>query len=72
MTRFGSLQARPETVWSARKSKRRKSQHMDAGNRDIIVKVCQHPLGNAAGKAHVIINPEDIDEFEGESLSPAI
>ena len=69
------LQARPETVWS-RKEKPEVSEKpstLDAGNRDIIVKGLPASPGNAAGKAHVIINPEDIDEFkEGEILVTSI
>lgn len=40
------LQARPETVWSRKEKSEtsEKASTLDAGNRDIIVKVCQHPL----------------------------
>ena len=74
--RIWILQARPETVWS-RKEKNRsiwKPSTLDAGNRDIIVKGLPASPGNAGpGKAHVIINPEDIDEFkEGEILVTAM
>lgn len=70
------LQARPETVWS----RKDKSNSVDARlntavttNRDIVVKGLPASPGKAAGKAHVIINPEDIDEFkEGEILVTAM
>lgn len=70
------LQARPETVWS-RKQKSDAPQTTDmsaaTANRDIVVKGLPASPGNAAGKAHVIINPEDIDEFkEGEILVTAM
>ena len=69
------LQARPETVWSRKEKPKttEKPSTLDAGNRDIIVKGLPASPGNAAGKAHVIINPEDIDEFkEGEILVTAM
>ncbi|MFC2645279.1 MAG: PEP/pyruvate-binding domain-containing protein, partial [Veillonella parvula] len=69
------LQARPETVWSRKEKSEtsEKASTLDAGNRDIIVKGLPASPGNAAGKAHVIINPEDIDEFkEGEILVTAM
>ncbi len=69
------LQARPETVWSRKEKPETTEQAntLDTGNREIIVKGLPASPGNAAGKAHVIINPEDIDEFkEGEILVTAI
>ncbi len=69
------LQARPETVWSRKEKPKttEKPSTLDAGNREIIVKGLPASPGNAAGKAHVIINPEDIDEFkEGEILVTAM
>ncbi|MDU7788340.1 MAG: PEP/pyruvate-binding domain-containing protein, partial [Veillonella sp.] len=69
------LQARPETVWSRKEKSKtsEKASTLNAGNRDIIVKGLPASPGNAVGKAHVIINPEDIDEFkEGEILVTAM
>ena len=69
------LQARPETVWSRKEKPKttEKPSTLDVGNREIIVKGLPASPGNAAGKAHVIINPEDIDEFkEGEILVTAM
>lgn len=70
------LQARPETVWS-RKEKSDTSAETpslgDTGNREIVVKGLPASPGNAAGKAHVIIDPSDIDDFkEGEILVTAM
>lgn len=65
------LQARPETVWS-RKNKEGKSKEEDTtctDNLDVIVKGLPASPGKAAGKAHVILDPANIDEFkEGEIL----
>ena len=69
------LQARPETVWS-RKDKSEKVEDTAVAtttDREIVVKGLPASPGKAAGKAHVIINPEDIDEFkEGEILVTAM
>lgn len=67
------LQARPETVWS-RKNKEVKpvesaSQAPTTTTREIVVKGLPASPGKAAGKAHVILDPADIDSFkEGEIL----
>ena len=67
------LQARPETVWS-RKNKEVKpvesaSQAPTTTTREIVVKGLPASPGKAAGKAHVILDPADIDSFkEGETL----
>lgn len=63
----------PETVWSRKEKSEtsEKASTLDAGNRDIIVKVCQHPL--VMQQVSHVINPEDIDEFkEGEILVTAM
>ncbi|WP_251422882.1 phosphoenolpyruvate synthase [Veillonella agrestimuris] len=68
------LQARPETVWS-RKEKPviQTMATTSAADSEIIVKGLPASPGKAAGKAHVIINPEDIDDFkEGEILVTAM
>ena len=69
------LQARPETVWS-RKDKSEQTADTSVAtttDREIVVKGLPASPGKAAGKAHVIINPEDIDEFkEGEILVTAM
>ena len=66
------LQARPETVWS-RKNKDEKGADtkMEATTteREIVVKGLPASPGRVAGKAHVILDPAQIDEFkEGEIL----
>ena len=62
---YGPVKKKPETA--------EKANTLDTGNREIIVKGLPASPGNAAGKAHVIINPEDIDEFkEGEILVTAM
>lgn len=65
------LQARPETVWS-RKNKTEKQaveENATVTTREIIVKGLPASPGKAAGKAHVILDPADIDDFkEGEIL----
>lgn len=72
------LQARPETVWS-RKNKAKKeaeegrpktanNSHLTE-NMKVIVRGLPASPGNAAGKAHVISDPAQIDEFrDGEIL----
>lgn len=66
------LQARPETVWS-RKNKDKGADMSDSAavNEDMNVIVQGLPAspGKVAGKAHVILDPSRIDEFqEGEIL----
>lgn len=61
------LQARPETVWSRKEKSNSADDRLNTAvttNRDIVVKGLPASPGKAAGKAHVIINPEDIDEFK--------
>lgn len=69
------LQARPETVWS-RKNKEGKQAVEETATvttREIIVKGLPASPGKAAGKAHVILDPADIDDFkEGEILVTAM
>ena len=75
MVEFGFYKARPETVWS-RKEKQKVSEKpstLDAGNRDIIVKVYQHPLVMQQVKLMLSSILRDIDEFkEGEILVTAM
>ena len=70
------LQARPETVWSRKEKSDTLAETPslgDTGNREIVVKGLPASPGNAAGKAHVIIDPSDIDDFkEGEILVTAM
>lgn len=66
------LQARPETVWS-RKNKDQNSTTLAVEglttDRNVIVKGLPASPGVEYGKAHVILNPADIDSFkEGEIL----
>ena len=59
------LQARPETVWS-RKDKSEQTADTSVAtttDREIVVKGLPASPGKAAGKAHVIINPEDIESM---------
>ncbi len=67
------LQARPETVWSRKSDKKTEEKKVETQesttNRTILVKGLPASPGLAAGKAHVIINPDDIADFkEGEVL----
>lgn len=68
------LQARPETVWSRKeKPETQTMATTSTADSEIIVKGLPASPGKAAGKAHVIINPEDIDDFkEGEILVTAM
>lgn len=62
------LQARPETVWS---KKNKETVHTTAvtTERQVVVKGLPASPGNAAGKAHVILDPAQIAEFkDGEIL----
>lgn len=70
------LQARPETVWSRKNKDGKKAaeeEHATVTTREIIVKGLPASPGKAAGKAHVILDPADIDDFkEGEILVTAM
>lgn len=70
------LQARPETVWSRKNKDGKKAaeeEHATVITREIIVKGLPASPGKAAGKAHVILDPADIDDFkEGEILVTAM
>lgn len=67
------LQARPETVWS-RRNKEKKPENASVASaitteRKVILKGLPASPGLVSGKAHVILSPENIDEFkEGEIL----
>ena len=66
------LQARPETVWS-RKKKDKGADMSDSSavteDMKVIVQGLPASPGKVAGKAHVILDPSKIDEFqEGEIL----
>lgn len=69
------LQARPETVWS-RKEKPAKTEKKETTmdtTRTVVVKGLPASPGKVAGKAHVILDPSDIDDFkEGEILVTAM
>ena len=63
------LQARPETVFSQKKEKEEAVVEATTTERKIVVKGLPASPGKAAGRTHVIENPEDIDDFkEGEIL----
>uniref|UniRef100_UPI00402A843D phosphoenolpyruvate synthase n=1 Tax=Veillonella magna TaxID=464322 RepID=UPI00402A843D len=67
------LQARPETVWSRKNKDAKPAVEETAAptttTREIVVKGLPASPGRAAGKAHVILDPADIDSFkEGEIL----
>lgn len=64
------LQARPETVWSRKnKEKKEKSKVNVTTDHKVLVKGLPASPGLVAGKAHVITDPADIDQFkEGEIL----
>ena len=63
------LQARPETVFSQKKEKEETVVEATTTERKIVAKGLPASPGKAAGRAHVIENPEDIDDFkEGEIL----
>lgn len=67
------LQARPETVWS-RRNKEKKPETASVASaitteRKVILKGLPASPGLVSGKAHVILSPENIDEFkDGEIL----
>ena len=59
------LQARPETVWS----KKKKAANMAAGNYTVLCKGMPASPGKVSGRAHVIKDVSNIDEFrDGEIL----
>lgn len=66
------LQARPETVWSRRnKEKKQEATATMAATseRKVLIKGLPASPGMGAGRAHVILDPKDIDEFkDGEVL----
>ena len=65
------LQARPETVWSKKNKEKKENVHTTAvtTERQVVVKGLPASPGNAAGKAHVILDPAQIAEFkDGEIL----
>lgn len=66
------LQARPETVWSRRnKEKKQEATTTMAATseRKVLIKGLPASPGIGAGRAHVILDPKDIDEFkDGEVL----
>ena len=63
------LQARPETVWSRKDKSEVVETTATTTDREIVVKGLPASPGKAAGKAHVILDPADIDRFqEGEIL----
>ncbi len=63
------LQARPETVWSRKDKSEVVETIATTTDREIVVKGLPASPGKAAGKAHVILDPADIDSFqEGEIL----
>lgn len=66
------LQARPETVWSRKNKDQNSTTPAVEGlttDRNVIVKGLPASPGVEYGKAHVILNPADIDSFkEGEIL----
>ena len=64
-----TLQARPETVWSRKDKSEVVETTATTTDREIVVKGLPASPGKAAGKAHVILDPADIDSFqEGEIL----
>jgi pyruvate,water dikinase len=65
------LQARPETVWSRRnkEKKEQKEEGMTMESSKVLLKGLPASPGQGYGKAHVIRDPQDIDEFkDGEIL----
>lgn len=65
------LQARPETVWSRKNKEEKPAEESSVSTADleVVVKGLPASPGKAAGKAHVILNPANIDEFkDGEIL----
>lgn len=64
------LQARPETVWSRKNKNKTEAKKVSAStNHKVLVKGLPASPGMVAGKVHVILDPNDIDQFqEGEIL----
>jgi pyruvate,water dikinase len=65
------LQARPETVWSRRNKEKKAEEEkpMTAKEAKVLVKGLPASPGQGYGKAHVIMDPSDIEEFkDGEIL----
>ncbi len=64
------LQARPETVWSRKNKEKKEGTKVNVTtDHKVLVKGLPASPGLVAGKAHVITDPADIDEFkEGEIL----
>jgi len=67
------VQARPETVWSSKaagaREQKAEAEQVGAGERVVLVSGLPASPGIAAGKAHVILDVKDIDQFkDGEIL----
>ena len=64
------LQARPETVWSRKNKEKKEGTKVNVTtDHKVLVKGLPASPGLVAGKAHVITDPADIDQFkEGEIL----
>jgi pyruvate,water dikinase len=63
------LQARPETVWSLKKSPIKKPTPLVAAEKKIILKGLPSSPGRGAGKAHVILTVDHVSDFQnGEVL----
>ena len=64
------LQARPETVWSRKNKEKKEGKKVNVTtDHKVLVKGLPASPGLVAGKAHVITDPADIDQFkEGEIL----
>jgi pyruvate,water dikinase len=63
------LQARPETVWSLKKSPIEKPSPVVAAEKKILLKGLPSSPGVGAGKAHVILTVDGVSEFQsGEVL----
>jgi len=63
------LQARPETVWALKEKPAEKPKEITVTERVVIAKGLPASPGMAAGKAHVIMSVEGINEFkQGEVL----
>lgn len=64
------LQARPETVWSRKNKEKKEGKKVNVTtDHKVLVKGLPASPGLVAGKAHVITDPADIDQFkDGEIL----
>ncbi len=64
------LQARPETVWSRKNKEKKEEKKVNVtSDHKVLVKGLPASPGLVAGKAHVITDPADIDQFkDGEIL----